>query len=66
MIDMDAMLKKVKVRLGISPEMTEHDEVLRLMLEDAVIMIRIFCNREESQSLIWMDLATMYRKCCQN
>lgn len=26
--------------------MTEHDEVLRLMLEDAVIMIRIFCNRD--------------------
>lgn len=45
MTDTEGMLKKVKVRLGISPEMTEHDEVLRLMLEDAVNMIRIFCNR---------------------
>lgn len=46
MIDTDGMLKKIKVRLGISPETTEHDEVLRLMLEDAVMMIRIFCNRD--------------------
>lgn len=46
MIDKEEMLKKVKVRLGISLEMAEHDEVLRLMLEDAVIMIRIFCNRD--------------------
>lgn len=46
MIDKEEMLKKVKVRLGISPEMTEHDGVLLLMLEDAVIMIRIFCNRD--------------------
>ena len=46
MIDTEGMLKKIKVRLGISPETTEHDEVLRLMLEDAVMMIRIFCNRD--------------------
>ena len=37
MIDTEGMLKKIKVRLGISPETTEHDEVLRLMLEDAVM-----------------------------
>ncbi len=46
MIDTEEMLKKVKVRLGLGTEMTEHDEVLRLMLEDAVNMIRIFCNRD--------------------
>ena len=46
MIDTEGMLAKVKVRLGIRPEMTEHDEVLRLMLEDAVVMIKIFCNRD--------------------
>ncbi|MCX4273956.1 MAG: phage head-tail connector protein [Acetatifactor sp.] len=46
MIDMDGMLKKVKIRIGIRPEETGHDEVLLLMLEDAVTMIRIFCNRD--------------------
>lgn len=46
MIDKDEMLKKIKLRLGIQAEETEHDEVLRLMLDDAVMVIRIFCNRD--------------------
>lgn len=46
MIDKDEMLKKIKIRLGIKTEETEHDEVLRLMLDDAVMVIRIFCNRD--------------------
>lgn len=46
MIDKEEMLKKIKLRIGISLEETGHDEVLRLMLEDAIIVIRIFCNRD--------------------
>lgn len=46
MIDKDEMLKKIKIRLGIKTEETEHDEVLRLMLDDAVMVISIFCNRD--------------------
>lgn len=46
MINKEEMLAKIKLRLGIDPEETEHDAVLRLMLEDAVMAIQIFCNRD--------------------
>lgn len=46
MIDKEEMLKKIKIRLGFKPEETEHDEVLRLMLDDAVMGIMLFCNRD--------------------
>lgn len=46
MIDKDEMLGKIKLRLGLTEEETEHDKVLRLMLDDAVMVIRIFCNRD--------------------
>lgn len=46
MIDKEEMLRKIKLRLGLKEEDTEHDEVLRLMLEDAVMGIMVFCNRD--------------------
>lgn len=46
MIDKEEMLGKIKLRLGIGREETEHDDVLRLMLDDAVMVIKIFCNRD--------------------
>lgn len=46
MIDKEEMLKKIKLRLGLSEEETEHDAVLRLMLDDAIMVISIFCNRD--------------------
>ncbi len=46
MIDKEEMLRKIKLRLGLKEEDTEHDEVLRLMLEDAVMVIMVFCNRD--------------------
>ncbi|MCM1121825.1 MAG: phage head-tail connector protein [Ruminococcus flavefaciens] len=46
MIHKEEMLYKIKLRLGLKGEDTEHDEVLRLMLEDAVMVIMVFCNRD--------------------
>lgn len=46
MINKEEMLKKIKLRLGLTEEETEHDAVLRLMLDDAVMVISIFCNRD--------------------
>lgn len=46
MIDKKEMLKKIKLRLWNTDEETEHDGVLRLMLEDAIMVIKIFCNRD--------------------
>lgn len=46
MINKEEMLKKIKLRIGLLEEETEHDEVLRLMLDDAVMVISIFCNRD--------------------
>ena len=43
-IDWDEMLKKVKLRIGVAGE--ENDPVLRLMLEDAVTAVTLFCNRD--------------------
>ena len=44
MVDLDEMLEKVKLRLGIEGE--ETDPVLRLMLSDAAEAVTIFCNRD--------------------
>lgn len=44
MIDLDAMLAKLKIRIGVTGE--ENDPVLRLMLEDAVMAITLYCNRQ--------------------
>lgn len=41
--DIEKMLEKVKLRLGLDGE--ENDPVLRLMLEDAMQAITLFCNR---------------------
>ncbi|MFG6336321.1 MAG: phage head-tail connector protein [Lachnospiraceae bacterium] len=46
MINKDEILGKIKLRLGIAEEETEHDAVLRLMLDDAIMVISIFCNRD--------------------
>ncbi len=46
MINKEEMLRKIKLRLGLKEEDTEHDAVLRLMLEDAVMVITVFCNRD--------------------
>ena len=46
MINKEEMLNKVKLRLGIDKDEVEHDEVLHLMLEDAIMVIKIFCNRD--------------------
>ena len=46
MINKEETLKKIKLRIGIGNEEAEHDEVLRLMLDDAVTVIKLFCNRE--------------------
>lgn len=43
-IDWEEMLKKVKLRIGVAGE--ENDPVLRLMLEDAVTAVTLFCNRD--------------------
>ena len=45
-MNQEEMLKKVKLRLGLGEEEGECDDVLRLMLEDAVMEIKIFCNRD--------------------
>ena len=46
MINKEEMLSKIKLRIGLKNEETEHDDVLRLMLEDAIMVITIFCNRD--------------------
>ena len=42
--DLDGMVSKVKIRIGVDG--VENDPVLRLMLEDAVMAITLFCNRQ--------------------
>ena len=42
--DIESMLDKVKTRIGVDGE--ENDPVLRLMLEDAVLAVTLFCNRD--------------------
>lgn len=42
--DIEGMLGKVKTRIGVDG--TENDPVLRLMLEDAVQAVTLFCNRD--------------------
>lgn len=44
MVDLEEMLAKVKLRLGLDGE--TQDPVLRLMLSDAVDAVTIFCNRQ--------------------
>lgn len=44
MVDLDSMVSKVKVRIGVDGE--ENDPVLKLMLSDAVMAITLFCNRQ--------------------
>lgn len=46
MIGQEDMLKKIKLRLELKEDEVGHDEVLRLMLEDAIMEIKIFCNRD--------------------
>lgn len=41
--NLDEMLEKVKIRIGVAGE--GNDPALRLMLEDAVQAITLFCNR---------------------
>lgn len=43
MVNLDEMLEKVKIRIGVAGE--GNDPALRLMLEDAVQAITLFCNR---------------------
>lgn len=43
MVNLDEMLEKVKIRVGVAGE--GNDPALRLMLEDAVQAITLFCNR---------------------
>lgn len=45
MPDMQQMLEKVKDRIGIPKDETANDAVLIQMLEDAVMAITLFCNR---------------------
>lgn len=45
MIDKEEMLRKIKLRIWNTEEETEHDAVLRLMLEDAIRVILTYCNR---------------------
>ena len=42
--DIEGMLEKVKLRIGVDGE--ENDPVLRLMLQDAVMAVTLYCNRE--------------------
>lgn len=44
MVNLDAMLEKVKIRIGVDGK--ENDPVLRLMLDDAVMAVTLFCNRQ--------------------
>lgn len=44
MADIEDMLAKVKIRIGVEGD--ENDPVLRLMLSDAVMAITLFCNRQ--------------------
>lgn len=44
MADIEDMLVKVKIRIGVEGD--ENDPVLRLMLSDAVMTITLFCNRQ--------------------
>ncbi len=46
MPDMQQMLEKLKLRLGIGEGVTAHDAVLLQMLEDSVMAITLFCNRK--------------------
>lgn len=39
------MLKKVKLRIGLSDSEQEQDPLLLLMIEDAMKTITLFCNR---------------------
>lgn len=43
MVNLDEMLEKVKIRIGVAGE--GNDPALRLMLADAVQAITLFCNR---------------------
>lgn len=43
MVNLDEMLEKVKIRIGVAGE--GNDPALRLMLEDSVQAITLFCNR---------------------
>lgn len=45
-MNQEEMLKKIKLRLGLSEKEGEYDDVLSLMLEDAIMEIKIFCNRD--------------------
>ena len=44
--DLLQMLEKVKARIGIPADETANDAVLIQMLEDAVMSITLFCNRQ--------------------
>ena len=43
MVNLDEMLEKVKIRIGVAGE--GNDPVLLLMLADAVQAVTLFCNR---------------------
>ncbi len=45
MADKQEMLNKIKLRLGIEQNDTAHDDILLLMLDDALMAITIYCNR---------------------
>lgn len=41
----EAMIRKVKIMGEIAPENMENDATIRLMLEDAMQAVRIYCHR---------------------
>lgn len=47
MVDWGETLRKIKLKQGIAEDNTENDELIRLMISDAVAAVCVYCHRKD-------------------